>query len=163
MLIGGVANLFWGVPRSTLDIDLTIRLEEGASASFVSAIKDKFHLRVKDPIAFMDRTKVLPVEDSEGVGVDLILARLPYEFQAIRRAKNVRVCGETIRVCTPEDLILHKIVSDRVRDREDVRGIIRSLGTKIDRKYLDPMVSELAGFLSKKDLVIFYRSCFKKA
>jgi hypothetical protein len=26
MVIGGVANLFWGVPRATLDVDITIQI-----------------------------------------------------------------------------------------------------------------------------------------
>ncbi len=44
------------------------------------------------------------------------------EETAIRRARLMSVAGERVRVCTPEDLIVLKIVSDRARDLEDVAG-----------------------------------------
>ncbi|MBI4368412.1 MAG: hypothetical protein HY588_03365 [Candidatus Omnitrophica bacterium] len=52
-------------------------------------------------------------------------------------------------------------VPDRTRDREDVRGIISSRRSKLNRKYLDPIVKDLAGSLTKPDLLEFYRSCFR--
>ena len=100
MVIGGVANLFWGVPRTTLDVDITVWI-----------------------------------------------------------ARSVSVRGQPVRVCTPEDLIVFKIVSDRPRDRDDVAGIIRTQGGRLDRHYLDPLVDGLATELGRPDLVDFYRSC----
>lgn len=160
MVIGGVANLFWGIPRTTLDIDVTIQVSEKAYSSLMNGLKGKFRFQVKNPLAFIAKTNVLPLEHPKGIRIDLIFARLPYEYQAIRRAKRVKVNGQTIRVCSPEDLIIHKIVSDRLRDREDVRGIISSARGKLDRRYLDPMVKELAKELAKPELLKFYRGCF---
>ena len=68
--------------------------------------------------------------------------------------------GEKVRICTPEDLIIHKIVSDRIRDREDIRGVIHSVGSRLDRNYLDPIIKNLAKILARPELIKFYRSCF---
>lgn len=160
MVIGGVANLFWGIPRTTLDIDVTIKVQEESYLSLIERVKHDFKLRVDDPLSFIRRTSVLPIEDRNGIRLDLIFARLPYEFKAIRRSKRVRVHGEWIQVCSPEDLIIHKIISERPRDREDVQGIISLLRGKLDRRYLDPIVKELAKELAKPELLKFYRSCF---
>ena len=163
MVIGGVANLFWGVPRTTLDIDLTVQLEEKHCTSFVKELKPRYRFRVKNPLSFIARTNVLPLEDPKGIQIDLIFAKLPYELRAIRRSKRVKVNGQAIQVCSPEDLIIHKIVSDRLRDRDDVRGVIESSGGRLDRRYLDPIVKNLAKALAKPDLLRFYQSCFRRA
>lgn len=162
MVIGGVANLFWGVPRTTLDIDITIQVKEDSRKRLASEIKHQYHLRVKNPVAFIEQTNVLPLEDANGVRIDLIFAKLPYEFKAIRRSKPMRVQGEWIQVCTPEDLIVHKIISDRPRDREDIQGIISSAKDRLNKRYLDPIVKELAKALAKPELLKFYRSCFSE-
>lgn len=162
MVIGGVANLFWGIPRTTLDIDVTIQVNETAILPLVGALKKSgFQSRVRHPLDFVRRTHVLPLEDQKGIRVDLIFAKLPYEEEAIRRAKRKRIKGGNVRLCTPEDLILHKIVSDRPQDHEDIRGIIERLGVRLNRKYLDPYVKDLAGALVRPGMLRFYLDCFK--
>lgn len=163
MIIGGVANLFWGIPRTTLDIDVTVHVSPEASKTLIQMIGKQFRFRVKNPVAFVAKTNVLPLQDQTGIRIDLIFARLPYELRAIQRAKKVLVEGSQIRVCSPEDLIIHKVVSDRVKDQEDVRGIIQRFGSKLNRKYLDPIVQELAHSLVKPGLATFYKSCFKSS
>lgn len=56
---------------------------------------------------------------------------------------------------------LHKIVSDRPQDHEDIRGIIERLGVRLNRKYLDPYVKDLAGALVRPGMLRFYLDCFK--
>lgn len=159
MIIGGVANLFWGIPRTTLDIDVTIQVKESVQA-LIRQLKDKYHFRVKEPLSFVSKTNVLPVEDANGIRIDIICAKLPYEFQAIRRSRQVSVHGEKVRICSPEDLIVHKIISDRPRDRDDVRGIIQHFGSKLNRAYLNPIVRDLAKALDKPEILEFYHNCF---
>lgn len=68
--------------------------------------------------------------------VDLILGLLPFEREAIDRAVAVRLAGTVVRVATPEDLILMKLVSRRPRDEEDIRGILRQRRAQLDFDYL---------------------------
>jgi hypothetical protein len=84
---------------------------------------------------------------------------LPFERAAIRRARLMSVAGQRVRICTAEDLIITKIVSDRPRDREDVAGIIRTQGAGLDRGYLDPLIEGLAAEMGRPDLFDFYRRC----
>jgi len=160
MVIGGVANLFWGVPRATLDIDITIQVPEDSQTVLITKMKRNYKLRISNPISFVQRTNVLPLEDKSGVRVDLIFAKLPYEIKAIRRSKRMRIHGESVQICSPEDLVVHKIISDRPKDREDVRGIISSVGKKLNRRYLDPIIKELAKELVRPEILKYYHSCF---
>lgn len=159
MVIGGVANLAWGMPRSTFDIDVTVWAPAGAEPALISAFAAAFTALPAEPEKFALETRVLPLE-VEGFRVDLILGQLPYEEQAIRRARLVDMEGVEVRICAPEDLIVHKILSERPRDLEDVRGIVRAQGKALDRAYLDPIVRGLSVDLVRPGIWEFYLSCF---
>lgn len=163
MIIGGFATLHWGRPRLTQDVDLKISLAEERWPSFTTAVAKRFEVLVPDPLEMLARTRVLPVRTRVGVPVDFVVAGLPYEEQAIARAIGIPVAGGWARLCTAEDLILHKIVSDRARDRDDVEGVVARQGRALDREYLDPRVKDLANGLERPDLLAFYRDALAQA
>jgi len=157
MVIGGLANAVWGSPRSTIDIDLTVVLDHGQVNSLLESLGPAYRSRTADPERFVTRTRVLPLRHSSGVQIDLIFALLPFEEEAARRAVAVEIAGVPVRFCTPEDLVLHKIVSERDRDRQDVKEILRRRGATLDRRYLDPRIHELATLLERPDMESWYR------
>lgn len=53
--------------------------------------------------------------------------------------------------------MLHKIISDRDRDRSDVADLLRRRRDSLDREYLDPRVHELAVILERPELEERYR------
>lgn len=160
MVIGGFANLQWGEPRTTLDLDVTVATDD---ALLIDVARGAGEILVEDPETFLARTRVLPVRLSDGTRVDLIAATLPYEKDAIDRAREVRVHSRMIRFCSPEDLIVHKIVSDRPRDHEDVAGIVRRQGRALDLEYLDPIIEGLSRDLSKPEILDRYRQAKEAA
>lgn len=162
MVIGGYANLVWGSARLTRDLDLTIELEDSRLGALITILASKYTVLPPDPEKFCRETRVLPMATDQGVRVDLIVAGLPYEEQAIRRAVNVAVGGRSVRVCTAEDLIIHKLVSDRPRDREDVESVIRRQGPKLNRNYLDPIVQGLSVDLERPEIWSFYEGCVQQ-
>ena len=162
MVIGGVANIIWGVPRSTIDVDVTIFVEEARISDCVNKLSASFTALPEDPIKFADETHVIPLKTNKDIRIDLILAQLPYEGEAIKRAKPVKIGKNEIKVCTPEDLIVHKIISKRTKDREDVKGIINKMKDQLDRNYLDPIVEELSRELAESDILGFYKNCFNE-
>ncbi|MCI0585661.1 MAG: nucleotidyltransferase [Planctomycetes bacterium] len=162
MVIGGVANLLWGVARSTGDVDVTVWVEETEIPKVVGEAARAFTLLVEDPVGFVARTRVLPVRTRSGFRADLSFGTLPFEREAIERARPRRLGPREIRVCTAEDLVLHKIASERPRDREDVRGILATQGKALDRRYLDPRVEQVARDLERPEILDFYRSALSK-
>lgn len=157
MVIGGFAVTVWGEPRLTQDVDITIACEP-SNRELLAHVTRELPARVADPAAFAQMTRVLPVTTTGGVSVDLILAGLPFEHAAIERAVHVDVGGHPVALCTPEDLIVHKVISERPRDRDDIRGLVRRQGAILDRTYLDPIVEQLAEALAQPDILEFYRS-----
>lgn len=161
MLIGGIANLVWGEPRATFDVDATVLVEEAAWPALLQDLRKTFHILPKQPLEFLRETHVLPVESDQDVRIDLIWATTPYEHQAIARATLEQVAGQQVLVCRPEDLIIHKIISNRPKDRDDVQAVIRQQGPRLDRRYLTKMVGELSKALDQPELLTFLNSCFR--
>lgn len=59
----------------------------------------------------------------------------PYEEQAIKRARSVRIGKGEAQFASVEDVIIHKIFSGRPRDLEDVRNIMVK-NPDMDRAYI---------------------------
>ena len=162
MLMGGMANLVWGEARTTQDIDITVQVDPAQLSDTVTRLTQIFRALPENPLAFVKRTRVLPIVTANGIRADLIFAELPYQEQAIRRARPVTLGDRAVRVCSPEDLIIHKIISERSKDLDDVRGIVRTQGSHLDRAYLDPLVFGLAADLGRPEIHRYYLSLWRK-
>jgi len=160
MVIGGIANLVWGVPRATIDVDISVWVDEDHLQLLVPSIAKEFEVLVDDPVDFVNQTRVLPAKVPNGFRVDMVFAQLPYEKKAIDRAAIRRIHGVPVRICRPEDLIIHKIISERTQDLKDVEGIIRQQADQLDRQYLDPIVKGLAAELDRPKIWTHYLGCF---
>jgi predicted nucleotidyltransferase len=152
MLIGGLANVVSGEPRATLAIDVTVWALEPQVPAAIELLGRDFRILVEQPADFIDRTRVLPLESANGVRIDVIFGLLSFEQNAIARAMTVEMAGTLVKVCTTEDLILMKIVSDRERDLQDVQGIIRRRLGSLDRAYLEPRIRELSQLLERPEI-----------
>jgi hypothetical protein len=150
MLVGGQANAVWGEPRATLDIDVTVWAE--GRTDVVSFLLSRFRVLVDDAQSFVRQTRVLPLESAAGVRLDVIFGMLPFEEEAVRRARPIRIEGTEVRVCTPEDLILMKVISERERDIADARGVAIRRMTELDLDYLEPRIDELASLLERPEV-----------
>lgn len=153
MIIGGIANAAWGEPRSTLDIDVTIAAEPTEVVEIANALGPDFRPLVSDIESFVQETRVLPLESHSGVRVDLIFGVLPFEREAIERAKPLPIADDEVVFCTPEDLILLKIISQREQDQADVRGILQRRFEDLDFEYLEPRIRELSELLSRPEIL----------
>lgn len=148
MVIGGIANTIYGNPRQTFDIDIKIlpETDEGNEA-LINQLESIAHVVPEEPKKFIQETNVLPV-DVHNVRVDLILATLPYEKEAIKRSEVVGTFGFDMKVCQPEDLIIQKAVSKRMKDWMDIETVIQNQCHHLDRKYLLSHCKELSEILN---------------
>jgi predicted nucleotidyltransferase len=163
MLIGGMANMVWGKSRLTQDLDISLLCRDENIPVFIEKLNKKFKILPADPVSFLKQTGVLPVMGGDGIRIDLIFARLPYEENAIKRAATVQFGKLSVKVCTIEDLIIHKIISKRPIDIEDVRWVIKRQWHRLNRDYLDPHVKELSHLLENPEIWQQYLSLLNEA
>jgi len=147
MVFGGIANSIYGNPRQTFDIDIKFNLKSKKDLNpFLEELGRVGNVIPADPMSFVAETNVIPV-DINHVRVDLVVAELPFETEAIHRSRSTDFFGVDIRVCTPEDLIIQKAVSVREKDWADIRYIIENRGQDMDWGYLLKHCKDLAEFL----------------
>lgn len=129
--------MLYGEPRLTRDIDITLGVDVDEFDRVVAAMQPiGFKALAADAQEFTRRTKVLPLMDTQsGIRIDLIFSFTPYEQEAIRRARTIRIGDTDVSYASVEDLIVHKMVAGRPRDVEDVRGILVR-NPVIDRPYI---------------------------
>ena len=147
--IGGIAVQRWGEPRVTVDADITLITGFGNELNFVTALTKKFRERRPDAAQFALRARVLLLEASNNVPLDVALGGLPFEERVVNRASPWRISGETSLItCCAEDLIVYKAFADRDQDWLDVRGILQRQGPRLN---VNLIFQELGPLLQLKE------------
>lgn len=148
-IIGGLAVQRWGEPRQTRDVDVALLTGFGDEASFVDILMKHFRPRRSDAREFALAHRVLLLESSAGVPLDIALAALPFEERVMQRSSEcVFAAGATLRTCSAEDLVVLKAFADRPQDWIDVEGVIVRQGRALDRAQI---FAELAALLELKE------------
>jgi len=163
VLIGGLAVQQWGSPRLTVDADFTVAASLEGSADLVKLMTERFSSRVADPLAMARRTRMMLVTASNGVEVDISLALPGYEDDLFRRAINLEVePGKSIRLCSAEDLIIHKAIAGRPQDLSDIEGVVLRRGEQLDVAYIRRWLAEFAEALAEPDILQRFERAYQR-
>lgn len=116
------------VPRLTTDLDVLTTWDSRIPERFEAV---GFEVR---SVASTGEGPHLIVLTRDDARVDLLVSVVPYQDLAIER-------GLGRKVLTPEDVIIHKLIAWRPRDRDDVASILAA-GHELDWEYIDHWASE---------------------
>lgn len=152
--IGGLAVQHWGEPRMTQDIDASVSTGFGNESAMVERLLVDLAPRISEAADFAKLHRVLLGQEAGGVPVDVSLAGLPYEMQAIERARLHRLAGRyEIRLCSASDLVVLKAFADRPRDWQDIRGVLIRSPQELDWDLIETELTMLAGLKEEPGLV----------
>ena len=148
MVVGGIAVGIWVAPRATVDLDFVIGLDEDRLPLFIeTAQKAGLVLFDPKPMQFK-KMKLLRMflqgKEAQLLMLDFILTDDDYKRESIKRAIALPLEGQEIKVASPEDVILLKLLSGRGQDRVDIENIIRIRKNSLDRNYLDHWAERLS-------------------
>lgn len=162
LVIGGLAVAVWGNPRVTKDADLKVLLTREQAAQLLAALPSEYQALTADPEAELRQLGFIFIQDAQGVRIDLLLADLGFDQQAIGRGQVIEpLPGAKITVCTPEDLIIYKLISTRAYDHEDARRVIGRQHDKLDDNYIEDWLRQFELALNDSTLVQSYRQMRK--
>lgn len=156
MIIGGQAVLYYGEPRFTKDIDVTLGIGVDAIDKIILVItKLKLAIKVKNYKKFVEQTMVMPcIDKKSGIEVDFIFSLSDYEKKAIQKAKKIKIDNTIVNIASLEDVIVHKIIAGRPRDIEDIKTMLIK-NPKFDIKYINRWLKEFDIALNKNYEKIF--------
>jgi predicted nucleotidyltransferase len=126
VIIGGIAVGFLGNPRLTEDIDVMFLLSIQDIPQFLkTADEENIQPRIPGATEFARKNRVLLMQyNPTEVNIDISLGILPFEEEMVERGIVEFTGALSIRLPTPEDLIIMKAVAHRPKDLEDIRTVI---------------------------------------
>ena len=149
-LYGGLLLAAFGAARETRDADLAVAgasVAEAARSLATSGIDSEIAFeRVRFGGLWVSRITLLGGTDASGLNtLDLVEPRsIVYARRALSRALSSTLRTQPIRLLTPEDFVVFKILSTRELDLEDAQSVLVSLGTEIDRGLIESEIATLA-------------------
>lgn len=156
-VIGGVAVGVWGEPRLTRDVDIKVLLGRDAASRLLNLLGPDYLSLLVDPLDALTQTGILFVQDAQGTRLDLLLSDVSFDVEAIRRAREIELQpGLVAQVCSPEDLIIYKLISTRQRDHDDAEGVVRRQGDVLDDEYVLDWLRQFERALDDSSLVATY-------
>lgn len=147
---GGFAVTIWGQPRFTADIDMVVKMTDFHKGIFADKVQALF------PDGYIDKSQIESalksvgqfnfIEPGSGLKIDFYIAKQnDFEKEAFRNSKNEDL-GYKIKLISPENLILSKLIwykeAGSDRHLEDIRSVLTTR-KNIDKKYLNSWVEKL--------------------
>lgn len=153
VIIGGVAASLIGQPRLTADLDAVILASiEDIPKLIDLAGKEGITIRIADAEAFARKNRVLLMQHAaSGINIDISLGILPFEAEMVARGQEVTLSGLTVRLPTPEDLIIMKAIAHRPKDMGDIQAIAAN-HPDIDQERIRFWVEQFGEALDLPDL-----------
>ena len=149
LLTGSMASNYWGIPRTTHDLDFVVQLPPSAVPRMVEAFSGDFFLNeVSVRAAFQPPHQFNAIDTRSALKVDFWLLRPErFEQEMFRRRQQVELFGETAWIGTAEDVLLHKLYWNQITPSErqlgDAAGIAAVQKGTLDVRYLQQWAGEL--------------------
>src|SRR5688572_23592216 len=158
-LYGGLALAAYGEPRETRDADFAVAALSGAAAAIAPT-----PIGVR-PVLALDRarfgglliSRITLAEGGGRAGLNVVGLVQPWSARfaagALERAVTGALRGLPIRVLSPEDFVLFKLLSTRERDLEDAGTVLRACDLPFDRSFVDAEAITLATEIPDHDII----------
>ncbi|HXR45835.1 MAG TPA: hypothetical protein VN784_00205 [Candidatus Limnocylindrales bacterium] len=148
-LTGSMASNYWGIPRTTHDLDFVVQLPVSAIPALVQAFSGDFYIDESTVRgAFQPPHQFNAIDTRSALKVDFWLPKPePFDREMFSRRVGVTLFGEPASIATAEDVILHKLIWNRITpsDRQlgDAAGVVAVQAAALDKKYLQLWAQEL--------------------
>ncbi len=156
---GSIASSAYGIARSTLDVDLVLELNTFHIQPLVNKLKGEYYIEtemIKDAIKKKTSFNIIHLKSMLKIDVFILKDQL-YSKKAFERKIKDKLDDEVesinIYLCSPEDIILHKLEwfksGGEVSERQwlDILGVIKIQFENLDKNYLKMWAKQL-GVLS---------------
>lgn len=153
VIIGGVAVGFLGKPRFTADVDAVFLLSTREIPQFLEVARaENIIPRMQNAEEFATKNRILLLKHQPTeTDIDISLGILPFEEEMVERGSTKSLANLSIRLPTPEDLIIMKAIAHRPKDLEDIHTIAEK-HPGLDVKRIKSWVNAFADVLEQPDL-----------
>jgi hypothetical protein len=142
---GAIALGFWGAPRGTLDVDLTLFLPPEKPTECLWLLQELGCEAASGPALNSLREHGFCRVTHSGLNVDVFLPTFDFYAVAHARRKRVPLGDQTIWIWDAETLSVFKMMFFRRKDLADVEQILRAQGPQLDRDWIRSQIQAIHG------------------
>jgi hypothetical protein len=148
-LTGSMASNYWGIPRTTHDLDFVVQLPMRAVPRILLEFGGDFYIEeAAVRAAYHPPHQFNAIDTRSALKVDFWLPKPePFDREMLRRRVRVTLFLEPAWIVTAEDVLLHKLVWNRISpsDRQlgDAAGVLAVQADALDKEYLRMWAKEL--------------------
>jgi hypothetical protein len=146
---GSMASNYWGIPRTTHDLDFVIRITPSAVKPLVDAFSADFYIDEGSVRAsFNPPYQFNAIDTRSALKVDFWLPRpTAFDQEMLSRRVLERIGDIPAWLATAEDVILHKLVWNQItpsdRQLRDAAGVWAVQSNRLDMDYLKKWSAQL--------------------
>ena len=146
VVVGGLAVMYHGVPRTTVDIDFILRLDRSQSESLVSFLElVGFSVSLQDMLAaFSERSHCTALALDSPLRIDIQGVYSEFDRLTLERAVDAEFAGTRVRLGSVEDTLANKILFGSEQDLRDALGIYIRHSNNLDYTYVERVCQLLA-------------------
>jgi hypothetical protein len=142
---GAIALGYWGTPRGTMDVDVTLYLPPDRPSECIRMLQEiGCEVSVAEAVASL-REHGFCRAAFGGVRVDVFLPIAPFYEAARPRRRRVPFGHRQGMIWDAESLAVFKMMFFRRKDLADVEQVLRSQGARFDRVWVRGHVAEMYG------------------
>lgn len=144
-LVGGMAVLAWGDPRTTRDIDVIADLDRADLKTLEETLEPRgfsFDMTGAETALQQESHFTIFHEDSF-YHVDLLPANDPSHAWTLEARERVELEGQPCWIASAEDTIANKLVYGSEQDIQDAAGILARRHPDIDHSRLESLCTDL--------------------
>jgi len=144
-----MASNYWGIPRSTHDIDFVLQLPPSAVETIVREFEGDYYIdEAAVRAAYQPPHQFNAIDTRSALKIDFWLAQpTRFDQQMLRRRVEATLFGQLAWIASAEDVILHKLLWNRMtpsdRQLSDAAGVFAVQREKLDASYLKVWAAEL--------------------
>jgi hypothetical protein len=143
---GALANNFWGIVRTTQDVDCLVAIP-AMKYQLIADELSAIGCEMRDETGHLVPVTVRRMRDQadqrkfiecfrDSIRVELFVPVIPLQDEILRRCVWMSLDDGEIPITTAEDLVLLKLAFHREKDVQDVRGILWVQRGRLDLVYL---------------------------
>jgi hypothetical protein len=149
-LLGGFAVRALALPRPTFDLDVLVGVSEADVAPLAQAaedagfvVGDEFRRGFVEKLGGLSKFHVSAQFGTRFVRIDVFVLGSEYQREVFARRQEQQDSQlGPLSFISPEDLLLHKLLADRPRDRADVADLLLVAGP-LDMDYVRTWAGKL--------------------
>ncbi|MFQ5888404.1 MAG: DUF6036 family nucleotidyltransferase [Candidatus Hydrothermarchaeales archaeon] len=145
VIVGGLAVIFHGIPRTTMDADIILQIKEDKMHKFIDFLKEnRFFASLEDMRdAFSEKSHFTAEDKDSMIRLDIKGIYNKMDQQTFERRMDFVHKDTKIYLASPEDTIANKLVYGSEQDIRDAEGIYARQMGKLDLSYLERVCRDM--------------------